>query len=97
MNEENEQEAKTLIQRVLRLVAQWFVVGIVLFVVITGAYISLAAYTGQSVQFTGYESLQTPAILTGIILIIFGFAYILYSSGPSKDGAWTIMTDPFFR
>ena len=98
MNENNgKQNAKRSNYRVLRFIGQWVVVAIVLFVFITAMYISLAAYTGQSIQLTNFESLQTPVILTGIVLIVFGIASILYSSGASKDGAWTIMTGPYLR
>ncbi|MFW9811092.1 MAG: hypothetical protein ACFFF9_01405 [Candidatus Thorarchaeota archaeon] len=84
-------------QKALHLIVKWVVVGIILFVFITGAYISLAAYTGQSVQFTGYDSLQTPAILTGIVLFLFVIASILFSSFTDDDGAWIIKTGPYVR
>ena len=93
----SERQTMKSSQRILRLIVQWFVVGIVLFVFITGAYISLAAYTGQSVQFTSYESLQTPAIITGIVLIFFVFASIIFSSFTDNEGAWIVKTGPYVR
>ena len=97
LKEENEQQTKKPGHKVLRLIAQWAIVGVVLFVFITGMYISLAAYTGHSIQFTNFDSFQTPLILTGIVLSLFIIASIFFSSFASKDGAWVLMTGPYVR
>ena len=97
MNEKNEQKMKTSHHRALRVVAQWGVVALVTFALITEMYLSLYAYMGQDTQIFNYENWQSPIALTIVVLIIFGIAYILYHSGPSKDGAWTIMTGPYVR
>jgi protein-S-isoprenylcysteine O-methyltransferase Ste14 len=93
----SERQTMKSSQRILRQIAQWVVLSVVIFVFITVLYLSLAASMGHSFQIPSFESLQTPAILTGIVLLIVGFVYALYSSGASKDGAWTIMTGPYVR
>lgn len=68
-----------------------------LFTFIIAMYISLAAYTGQSTQITDYRSLLSPLTLTGVVMMVFGLAALLYPSGLSKDGSWVLMTGPYVR
>ena len=75
----------------------WIGIAILLFVLIIGMYISLAAHMSQSFPVTEYGSLLAPAVVTGIVLILFGVAALLYPTGPSKDGSWVIMTGPYVR
>ena len=97
MSEKSEQKVENSSRKIIQQVVQWIVVSVALFVFITVLYLSLAASMGHSFQIPSFESLQTPAILTGIVLLLVGFVYALYSSGASKDGAWTIMTGPYVR
>jgi uncharacterized membrane protein (DUF485 family) len=102
MNERGEEqqtkepEQDLLRQRIGKFV-MWVGISIMLFVFITGMYISLAAYTSHFVQYTSEGSLLTPLLLTGIVLILFGVAAIIYPSGPSKDGSWILMMGPYVR
>jgi uncharacterized membrane protein HdeD (DUF308 family) len=91
-----EQEQNLLPQFVGKIV-MWIGIAIILFVFITGMYLSLAAYTSHFVQYTSEGSKLTPLLLTGIVLILFGVAAILYPTGPSKDGVWVLMTGPYVR
>jgi hypothetical protein len=75
----------------------WVGISIMLFVFITEMYLSLAAYTSHYTEYTSQGSLLSPLLLTGIVLILFGVAAILYPSGPSKDGSWVLMTGPYVR
>jgi hypothetical protein len=101
MNERGEEQQKETEQKPLRWfigrIVTWVGLAIVTFVLIITMYISLAAYTGQSIQFTNYENLLSPIILTGIVLILFGVAALLYPTGPSKDGSWILMMGPYVR
>lgn len=101
MNERGEEQQKETEQKPLRRFIGRIVtcvgLAIVTFVLIIAMYISLAAYTGQSIQFTNYENLLSPIILTGIVLILFGVAALLYPTGPSKDGSWILMMGPYVR
>lgn len=99
MSEEHQtgESEQTPLQRIIGRVVMGIGIAIALFVFITGMYISLAAYTGQSVQFINYENWSSPILLTGIILILFGVAAILYPTGPSEDGLWVLMTGPYVR
>lgn len=101
MNERGEEQQKEPEQKHLRRfigrIVTWVGLAIVTFVLIIAMYISLAAYTGQNIQFTNYENLLSPIILTGIVLILFGVAALLYPTGPSKDGSWILMMGPYVR
>lgn len=101
MNERGEEQQKETEQKPLRRfigrIVTWVGLAIVTFVLIIAMYISLAAYTGQNIQFTNYENLLSPIILTGIVLILFGVAALLYPTGPSKDGSWILMMGPYVR
>ncbi|TET10748.1 MAG: hypothetical protein E3J86_04875 [Candidatus Thorarchaeota archaeon] len=102
MNERGEEqqtkepEQDLLRQRIGKFV-MWAGIAIMLFVLITGMYLSLAAYTSHFVQYTSEGSLLTPLVLTGIVLILFGVAALLYPSGPSEDGSWILMMGPYVR
>ncbi|MFX1482991.1 MAG: hypothetical protein ACFFCP_07365 [Promethearchaeota archaeon] len=79
-------------------VVMWIGIAVVLMVLITGLYVSLAVYpTGYGPDITSYGNLSTPLILTGIVLIILGLAVLLFPSGLSKDSNWVLMTGPYVR
>ncbi|MFW9927523.1 MAG: hypothetical protein ACFFDM_12290 [Candidatus Thorarchaeota archaeon] len=96
-DEQKESESKKNLRHFLGRIAIWIGLAIVLFVFIIGIYISLAAFNSQFTPITDLGSVLTPILLTGIILIIFGIAAILYPTGPSKDGSWVLMTGPYVR